>query len=67
MGPGRRAERAPAGRADLREVSALRGTEGPCAAGDRSPPCAETSAPRCEAVALTSRARPAAFGSVVRA
>eukprot|EP00972_Heterocapsa_arctica_P023192 3414761-Heterocapsa_arctica.AAC.1 len=67
MGPSRRAKRAPAGRLDLQEVSALRCTEGRCAAGDRAPPWAETPAPRCEAVAFTSRARPAAFGSVVRA
>eukprot|EP00972_Heterocapsa_arctica_P041385 6103863-Heterocapsa_arctica.AAC.1 len=66
MGP-RRAERAPAGPADLQEVSALRGTEGRCAAGDRAPQRAETPAPRSEAVALTSGARPAASGSVVRA
>eukprot|EP00972_Heterocapsa_arctica_P041645 6139835-Heterocapsa_arctica.AAC.1 len=37
MGP-KRAERAPAGRADLQVARAPRGTEGRCAAGDRASP-----------------------------
>eukprot|EP00972_Heterocapsa_arctica_P098109 14474405-Heterocapsa_arctica.AAC.1 len=70
MGPGvgaRGAERASAGHADLRKVSALRSTEGRCAAGDRVPSGAETPAPGRGAVAVTFRERPAAFVSIVRA